>query len=89
MPESKKRKAESKENDAKRQKVSEYLIEDISIPGTDNAKYSKFKATNRGNDNTLSSLRTIEPGWSGIWATCVRGMEAKATGQLRDVLDEV
>jgi len=71
MAENGKRKADTKESNAKR------------------LKYSKFKATNRGNDDTLSSLKTIEAGWSGIWATCVRGLEAKATAQLREVLDEV
>lgn len=31
----------------------------------------------------------IEPGDQGIWATCVKGKEGKATEELRDLLEEV
>lgn len=31
----------------------------------------------------------IEPGDQGIWATCVKGKEGKATEELRSLLEEV
>ena len=32
---------------------------------------------------------TIEPGVSGIWATCERGREAKCVTELSDLLEQV
>lgn len=32
---------------------------------------------------------SIEPGDSGIWATCNMGREAKAVGELKDMFEEV
>lgn len=39
----------------------------------------------RKNDNNETHARAIQPGDSGIWATCVKGKESKAVGELRDL----
>jgi len=40
-------------------------------------------------DPNSARSRTINPGDSGIWATCVKGKERKALGELRDLFNEV
>lgn len=42
----------------------------------------------RRNDNNTSERRSIQPGDSGIWATCDKGRERKCIGELRDLLSE-
>lgn len=42
----------------------------------------------RQHDNTSSETRSIQPGDSGIWATCDKGRERKCIGELRDLFTE-
>ena len=39
----------------------------------------------RQTSNTASQPQTIQPGDSGIWATCDKGREGKCIGELRDL----
>lgn len=43
---------------------------------------------NRKNENASAQARTIQPGDSGIWATCTKGKEGKCIGELRDLFAE-
>lgn len=43
----------------------------------------------RKNDRAGVQARAIQPGDSGIWATCNKGREAKCVGELRDLFAEV
>lgn len=42
----------------------------------------------RKNDNNATQARNIQPGDSGIWATCNKGKEGKCIGELRDLFAE-
>jgi len=42
----------------------------------------------RKNDHGASHARSIQPGDSGIWATCNKGKEGKCIGELRDLFTE-
>jgi hypothetical protein len=44
--------------------------------------HQKVKEASRGNGK-------IEPGDAGVWATCARNQEGKATGELKAMLEEV
>ncbi|KXL42976.1 hypothetical protein M433DRAFT_21333 [Acidomyces richmondensis BFW] len=42
----------------------------------------------RRNDHGTTHTRSIQPGDSGIWATCNKGKEGKCIGELRDLFTE-
>ena len=42
----------------------------------------------RQHDNRPSQSKSIQPGDSGIWATCDKGRESKCIGELRDLFAE-
>lgn len=42
----------------------------------------------RKNDDVATRARAIQPGDSGIWATCNKGKEGKCIGELRDLFAE-
>ena len=39
-------------------------------------------------DRTLTTSKVIQPGDSGIWATCDKGRERKCIGELQDLFAE-
>ena len=43
----------------------------------------------KSQSNHSRALSTIEPGDSGIWATCDMHMEGKCISELRDLLSQV
>lgn len=44
--------------------------------------------TPRKNDQPTTERKGIQPGDSGIWATCDKGREGKCIGELRDLFSE-
>lgn len=42
----------------------------------------------RKNDRGAIQAKVIQPGDSGIWATCNKGREGKCVGELRDLFSE-
>jgi tRNA acetyltransferase TAN1 len=42
----------------------------------------------RKNGSMPAQATTIQPGDSGIWATCSKGRESKCIGELRDLFNE-
>lgn len=53
-----------------------------------NKRQRKQWRVTRQHDNTSSETRSIQPGDSGIWATCDKGRERKCIGELRDLFTE-
>ena len=60
------------------------------MPGNDADAQQQKKQwrVERKNENASAQARTVQPGDSGIWVTCVRGKEAKSVGELRDLFAE-
>ena len=59
-----------------------------AIDESSNKRQKKQWRVPRRNDNPSSERRTIQPGDSGVWATCDKGRERKCIGELRDLLSE-
>ena len=62
-------------------------------PGEDASEHSAKRCKKqwrvpRHNDRTVSQSQSIQPGDSGIWATCDKGRESKCIGELRDLFTE-
>lgn len=60
--------------------------EDTSQPSS--KRHKKQWRVPRQYENTASQSKTIQPGDSGIWATCDKGREGKCIGELRDLFAE-
>lgn len=73
---------------AKRQKVAPSPTLRLEAASTDAEQQKKQWRVTRKNDNHEAHARAIQPGDSGIWATCVKGKESKAVGELRDLFAE-
>lgn len=57
-------------------------------PQTSSKRHKKQWRVPRHNNNAASQSKSIQPGDSGIWATCDRGRESKCIGELRDLFAE-
>ncbi|TKA32149.1 hypothetical protein B0A50_01397 [Salinomyces thailandicus] len=62
----------------------------VDVAGSDDkrTKTKKQWRVPRKNDRGAIQAKAIQPGDSGIWATCNKGREAKCVGELRDLFTE-
>ena len=65
-----------------------YIFPQPASHETDCEQQKKQWRVTRKNENTATHARTIQPGDSGIWATCNKGREGKCIGELRDLFAE-
>ncbi len=61
------------------------ILSDISKGGTG----GKWKTPHQQEKMAVRGSGSIEPGDKGIWATCARNHEGRATEELRDMFEEV
>lgn len=59
---------------------------EASNGGSAHKKSKQWRVPKRGQSNYVAP--SIEPGDSGIWATCEMGKEGKSTAELRDLFEE-